>query len=503
MYTDMELWSEVRRRVLTGELSKRQACREYRLHWDTLQKILEHEEPPGYRKQQPREKPVLGPFVPLIQEILEADQQAPKKQRHTAKRILERLREKGYRGGRTVVQEEVRRWKQRSAEVFMPLAHRPGEAQVDFGEATVIYRGQARKAAMFVMSLPFSDALFCQIFPRECTETFQEGHRRSFEFFGAVPKRITYDNTKIAVAKVIQKRGGAFTREFLRLESHYLFEHHFCLVRRANEKGHVESLVGYSRRNFLVPVPELDDFEQFNEALWERCRQELTRQVRGKKGTKAELLEEDCRAMLPLPQTPFEAQRVETCRANSLSLVRFDRNDYSVPTAHAHHAIVAVGGIERVRFVAQDQVVAEHLRDWDKENVHYDPVHYLALLERKPGALDFGKPFDDWDLPEGFGVLRRRLEGELGSEGRREFIKVLRLLESCELGELARAVDRALAIGALTVEALRLLLQDGREAPAKYFRLDGHPHLQGRVVPPPRLAVYDALRGGGACHEEA
>ena len=156
MYTNMEKWSEVRRRVLTGELSKRQARTEYGLHWDTLQKILQHEEPPGYRKKKPREKPVLGPFVALIHEILEADKQAPKKQRHTAKRILERLREQGYRGRRTVVQEEVRRYKQRSAEVFMPLAHRAGEAQVDFGEATIVYRGQERKAAMFVMSLPYS-----------------------------------------------------------------------------------------------------------------------------------------------------------------------------------------------------------------------------------------------------------------------------------------------------------------------------------------------------------
>jgi transposase len=500
----MELWSEVRRRVLTGELSKRQACQQYKLHWDTLKKILRHGEPPGYCKRAPREKPVLGPFVAIIHEILEADKKAPPKQRHTAKRILQRLRiEHGYGGGRTVVQEEVRRWMRRSAEVFMPLTHQPGEAQVDFGSATVVYRGQERKAAVFVMSLPYSDALFCQIFPRECTETFQEGHRRAFEFFGAVPKRITYDNTKIAVAKVVQKRGGAFTREFLRLESHYLFEHHFCLVHRPTEKGHVESLVGYSRRNFLVPVPHLGDFEAFNEGLAEDCRQELGRQVRGKQGTKAQLLDEDVRAMLPLPAQPFEARRVETCQANSLSLVRFDRNDYSVPTAYAHHAVMAIGGIERVRLVVQDQVVAEHLRDWDKENVHYDPVHYLALLERKPGALDFGKPFDDWDLPEGFGVLRRRLEGELGSAGRREFIKVLRLLESCELKELARAVDRALAIGALTVEAIRLLLQDGRETPVKYFRLDGRPHLQGRIVPLPKLALYDTLRFKEACHEEA
>lgn len=498
----MELWSEVRRSVLTGELSKRQACQKFKLHWDTLQKILQHVEPPGYRKRKEREKPVLGPFVVMIHEILEADKKAPPKQRHTAKRILQRLREAGYQGGRTSVQDEVQRWRQRSAEVFMPLAHPPGEAQVDFGSATVVYRGQERKVAMFVMSLPFSDAVFCQIFPRECTETFQEGHRRAFEFFGAVPKRITYDNTKIAVIKVIQKRGGAFTREFLRLESHYLFEHHFCLIRRPTEKGHVEGLVGYSRRNFLVPVPHLDDFELYNEGLADDCRRELNRHVRGKKGTKAELLEEDVRAMRPLPAQPFEARRVEPCQANSLSLVRFDRNDYSVPTAHAHHTVTAVGGIERVRFVVGEQVIAEHLRDWDKENVHYDPVHYLALLERKPGALDFGKPFDEWDLPEGLGVLRRRLEGELGSDGRREFIKVLRLLEICELGELARAVDRALAIGALTVEAVRLLLQDGREVPAKYFRLDGRPHLQGHEVPPPKLSIYDTLRHPEACHEQ-
>jgi transposase len=504
VYTNMEFWSEVRRRVLTGELSKREACKVYHLHWDTLTKILSHEEPPGYRKRKERDKPVLGAFVPIIREILEADKKAPKKQRHTAKRILERLRkEYGYTGGHTVVQEEVRQFKQRSAEVFMPLTHRPGEAQADFGAATVIYRGQERKIAFFVISLPYSDAFFCQAFPRECTETFQEGHRRAFEFFQVVPKRISYDNTKIAVAKVIQKRGGVITREFLRLKSHYLFEHHFCLVRRPNEKGHTENLVGYARRNFMVPVPVCDDFEAFNNHLAESCREDLHRKLRGKGGIKAELLEEDRKAMLPLPKNPFEARRVEPCQASSLSLVRFDRNDYSVPTQYAYHLVTAVGGIETVRFTVQDRVVAEHPRDWEKENVHYDPVHYLALLERKPGALDFGKPFDDWDLPEVFAVLRRRLEGELGQTGRREFIKVLRLLESCDLKELAKAVDRALTIGALTVEAIRLLLEDGREEPAKYFRLDGHPHLQGHEVPPPKLSIYDTLRQEEACHEKA
>jgi len=199
----MEFWSEVRRRVLTGELTKRAALREYDIHWDTVTKILENEESPGYRKWKEREKPVLGPFIPLIRAILEADKKAPKKQRHTVKRIFERLRKQGYAGGITVVGEDVRCLKQRSAEVFMPLLHRVGEAQADFGEATVVYRGQERKIAFFVMTLPFSDALFCQAFPRECSESFQEGHRRAFEFFGGVPKRISYDNSRIAVSKVI------------------------------------------------------------------------------------------------------------------------------------------------------------------------------------------------------------------------------------------------------------------------------------------------------------
>jgi transposase len=493
----MELWSEVRRLVLTGELSKREARERYKLHWDTLQKILAHEEPPGFRKGKPREKPVLGPYVALIHEILEADKKAPKKQRHTAKRILERLREKGYRGGRTVVQEEVSRWKQRTAEVFMPLSHRPGEAQADFGEVVVCYRGQERKAAMFVTSLPYSDGLYCQVFPRECTETFQEGHRRAFDFWGGVPRRISYDNTKIAVAKVVNKRGDKLTQEFLRLQSHYLFAHHFCLVRRPNEKGHTESLVGYARRNFLVPVPQIDDFESLNEQLTQACLGELERKIRGKHGTKADRLEEDRQAMLPLPPKPFEARRIESCGSNSLSLVRFDRNDYSVPTAYAHHAVTAIGGIDRVRFVVNDSVVAEHPRDWDKENVHYDPIHYLALLERKPGALDFGKPFEDWGLPVSLSVLRRRLEGELGSTGRREFIKVLRLLEKWPPEELGRAVERALAIGAMTVDVIRVLLQDNREVPAKYFCLEGRPHLQGRVIPVPELTAYSILRQSG------
>jgi len=494
VFNDMEKWTEIRRDVLTDRLSRREAVKKYNLNFRTIQKVLQSAEPPEHRKKVERDKPVIGPFIPIIHEILDADKKVHAKQRHTGKRIFDRLRgEHDYEGGITAVRDEIRRYKQKSAEVFMPLAHPPGEAQFDFGQAQAIYRGREIKVMFCVMSLPYSDAFFCQAFPRECTETFQEGHVRAFDFFGGVPRRISYDNTKIAVAKIVGRRGKTPTREFLRLQSHYLYDHHFCLVRRPNEKGHTEGLVGFSRRNFMVPIPEFDDFEEFNRKLAEDCRKDLERKLRGKTGTKSELLEEDRRAMLPIPDNRFEARRVSTGQSNSLSLVRFDRNDYSVPTQYAHREVILVGSLDRVRIVADSHVIAEHVRDWESENVHYDPVHYLALLERKPNSLDFGKPFEQWDLPEVFAVLRRRLESEGGSDGRREFIKILRLLEKHKPGELAAAVDRALEIGAMTVDVIRILLQEGQESPAKIFRLDGRPQLQDHNIPEPHISKYNDL----------
>src|SRR5262245_15640944 len=286
----MENWAEIRRRVLVDGLSKRAACREYDIHWDTLQKILENPEPPGYRRKAPRPRPKLEPFLPVIHQILEGDKKAPKKQRHTARRIFERLRgEHGYTGGLTIVKGAVAAWRRRSAEVFVPLAHPPGEAQVDFGQAEVVLDGQAATVALFVMTLPYSDAVFVCAFPRECTEAFLEGHVRAFAFFGGVPRRISYDNTRVAVAQVTGGRDRKVTDAFLRLKSHHLFEGHFCRVRRPNEKGHVETLVGFARRTCLVPVPAVHGgLEPLNADLQRRCREDLSRRLWGKPAPKAE-----------------------------------------------------------------------------------------------------------------------------------------------------------------------------------------------------------------------
>ncbi len=181
-----------------------------------------------------------------------------------------------------------------SKEVFMPLNHPPGEAQVDYFQALANMDGVLQKTCCFVMSLPYSDMFFVRAYPRECTESFWDGHVQAFKFFGGVPSRISYDNSRIAIQQITGCHKRVLTDGFLRLQSHYLFVPHFCAVRRANEKGVVENIVRYARCNFMVPVPQVRSFDHLNEWLWESCYSEQYRQLRGKAKTKLELwLEED------------------------------------------------------------------------------------------------------------------------------------------------------------------------------------------------------------------
>jgi transposase len=494
----MDQWTEIRRKVLVEKASKRSILRDYGIGHQALAKILANPEPPGYQMTDARQKPVLGPHLATIDQILADDKEAPPKQRHTARRIFERLRdEHGYTGCYSQVQMAVKRAKAHSKEAFVPLSHPPGHAQFDFGEATVVVAGDRCKAALGVITLPYSDTYFLSAYPRECTETFQAAHVAGFEFFAAVPLRISYDNTTIAVSKVMGKE-RTLTRGFLTLESHHLFDHHFCRVGRGNEKGHVENHVGYSRRNLLVPVPSFPSWAALNDYLAAACYADLFRRVRGKAGTKAQRLVEDRAAMLTLPAETFEPRRVAQGHANSLSLVRFDRNDYSVPTAYAHHEVTVLGGIEELSICSGTDTIARHPRHWGKEHTTFDPLHYLALLERKPGAIDFARPLEHWELPECFATLRRRLEADLGDKGTREFIKVLRLLENATLPALTEAVTSAIAIGATGSDAIALILFHRAEQPVGLFSLDGHPHLKSVAIEPPDLSAYRALTAVGS-----
>jgi transposase len=491
VYTDMENRAQIRRRVLVGDLSRRAACRAYGIHWKTPRKVLTHAGPPGYRRATPKRPAILEPPLPVVHQPLEDDRKAPREQRHTARRLFERLRdEHGYTGGLTIVKDAVRARRRRHAEVFVPLAHPPGEARVDSGEAEVVLDGRPTEVASFVLTLPYSDALPVRAFPRECTEASLEGHVRAFAFLGGVPRRISRDNSRIAVARITGSRDRRVTDASLMLKSHHPFESHFCLVRRPNEKGHVETLVGHARRNFLVPVPALQGgLGGLNARLEADRHADLSRRPRGKPATRAELLAEERAAPPPLPAEAFEAARVEPTSADAPSLVRFDTNDYSVPTEFAHRPVTAIGTVDVARIAVGDRVVAVHRRSRGREGTFDDPVHYLALLGREPGAPDFAAPPAGRGLPVCFGALRRRPEAEFGGPGTRQFIEVLRLLERASLPELTGAVERAPEPGTADADAVRLILEHRRERPAGLFSPDGRPHLKLVGVPAPDLSA--------------
>ena len=257
----VDLYARVRRACHVEGMSQRQAARLFGIDPKTVAKMLRFSVPPGYRRSKPPARPKLDGFTGVIDRILEEDRERPRKQRHTARRIFQRLRaEHDFAGGETIVKDYVRERRLRGREMFVPLVHPPGHAQADFGEAVAVIGGEERKVHFFCLDLPHSDACFVKAYPAETAEAFCDGHNAAFAFFGEVPLSVLYDNTRLAVARILGDGTRQRTRVFAELQSHFLFADRFGRPGKGNDKGKVEGLVGYARRNFLVPVPRVDSF---------------------------------------------------------------------------------------------------------------------------------------------------------------------------------------------------------------------------------------------------
>ena len=318
----VEMYFQVRRACLVEGMSVREASRVFGLHRDTVGKMLANATPQGYTRQRPPRKPKIEPFSGVIDAILEADRHVPRKQRHTVKRIFERLRDEyGFEGQHTIVKDYVREHRRRVGEMFVPLTHGPGHAQCDFGEATAVIAGVEQKIHYFVLDLPHSDGCFVKAYPGETTEAFLDGHVSAFAFLGGSPQSILYDNTKLAVAKILGDGRRKRTRAFTELQSHYLFEDRFGRPSKGNDKGNVEGMVGYARRNYLVPIPRADDFTALNAHLERKCLERMDAVLRGHTETIGQRMERDLEALLPLPAAAYEACDQQSTRVSSLSLV--------------------------------------------------------------------------------------------------------------------------------------------------------------------------------------
>jgi transposase len=508
---DVDDYLKVRYAVQIEGLSKRSAARRFGIDPRTVDKMMKFSVPRGYVRSKPPVRPKLDPFVAIIDKILADDKTRPKKQQHTSKRIFERLRdEHGFTGGITIVRDYVAGCQQRSAEMFVPLRHPPGHAQADFGEALAIIGGVEQKIHYFAFDLPHSDAIFVIAYPAETTEAFCDGHVQAFAFFGGVPKSILYDNTKIAVAKILGNGKRKRTRVFTELQSHYLFLDRFGRPARGNDKGKVEGLVGFARRNFMVPIPVFESFAALNAHLADCCRKRMGEVLRGHTETIGERLEADLAALQrPLPP-PYDACEKISTHVSSLSLVRYRLNDYSVPTSFGHREVFVRGYVHEVVIACGTEIIARHPRSYEREDFVFDPLHYLALIEQKINALDQAAPLADWKLPDEFATLRRLLEGRMGSKGKREFVQVLRLMESFAIADVAAAVRDAIQRGAVGFDAIKHLVLCRIERRPPRLDMAIYPYLpKATVATTSAVAYMELLRAGcewaseGASHDGA
>ena len=425
----VELHAAVRLAVVDEGLSHHEAGRRFGIDRRTVKKMVSYSAPPGYRRTKPVRRPKLDGFTGIVDAILEADTDpaVPRKQRHTAHRIFERPRdEHGLSGGYTIVKDYVRSRRQSVREAFVPLHHPPGHAQVDFGEAVVEVGGRREKVAFFCLILPHSNVWFVKAYPRETTEAFLDGHVSAFAFLGGVPRSILHDNTTLAVARILGDGTRRRTRAFSHLQSHYLFRDRFGRPGKGNDKGKVEAPVKTARRRFMVPIPKVHDLSVLKERLMARCLERLDALEAGEQ---AAALLADLDAPRDLPAAPFEACEHMPGQVSSTAPVRYRLVDYSAPAVHAHKKVTVKGYVDRVEIALGAEIVARHRRSYVRGDVVHDPLHYLSLLEKKPGALDQAAPLRGWKLDPAFDRLRRRLEARFGPRGKRDYIQVPRLHE--------------------------------------------------------------------------
>lgn len=482
------VYEQIRRAYYVEGKSGRAIAKEYGLSRKTVKKMLFQASSPGYCRKKDIGFPRIGPYKDFIAQILAEDKQAPRKQRHTGRRIYERLKEEqGYEGSYSAVQRYICKYKPQSKEVFIPLSHPFGTAQADFGEAYVKMSGERLKIHYCVISLVNSDRYFVQAYPQENAQAFCDAHVKTFDFFKGVPWKILYDNSGVIVRFEGKTQKRHFKTAFYHLKSHYLFQAEFCAPGKGNEKGHIENKVGFIRRNFFTPVPACESFEDLNEQLREFVLQSA------QKSTQEEKQQKDQDALLPLASVCFEACHITPRKVNKLCLVRYKGNEYSVPSQYAYQMVILKAFYDKIEIYAQSTLIAQHQRSYGQEEQVLDYRHYLDIIYRKIRSLNQAKALKQRAWPPCFEQLYQRLKAEGGKEGERESVNVLRLTQLFPFETLTKAIKEGLKRGrydALSIKHLILWQTQTKPSWLEAHQLQNYPSIS---VQSPNLAVYDQL----------
>lgn len=494
----MDIIAEIRRRHFVSRETISSIARSLNLSRPTVRKHLYSEAEPVYERQvQP--EPKLGEFKAQLTEWLEIDAKLPKNQRRTAQRLFEGLVDAGYQGAYDSIQRFVKQWKidhKRSPSVkqaFIPLAFQPGEVcQFDWSQETVEIKGVVQTVKVAHFRLTYSRKMFVIAYPRETQEMVMDAHNQAFAFYGGVPKQMVYDNLKTVVDSVFVGKERKFNRRFMALANHYLFEPVACMPAAGWEKGQVENQVGNVREWLFTPRVKFETLVELNTWLAKRCEELAHRKhPTTPPQTIADCFAQEQALLRPITQ-PFAGYIEHLTKVSKLCLVRWDRNGYSVPAEWVGKVVSARVTAHQIRIVADGQMIAEHPRCFSYDQLICNPWHYLPLLEKKPGALRHGAPFQDWALPHAIHQVRNRLLQQ--NQGDRAFVDCLLLAREHGLDALETACELALESGVITGSLIQNEMRRLTE-PSRLKELNAGHRLQLETEPQANYQRYDHLLG--------
>jgi transposase len=498
----VEEYGRIRRAHRDG-MSIREIARTFGHSRRKIREALAQAEPRPYTLAQPRPRRVLSEaHQQWIDATLTADEQAPRKQRHTARQLFRRLRDEAqYVGGYDQVRRYVAGRRGSRRETFLPLSYEPGQrAESDFGHIWVDFPEGRHQVPILLMTWAYSNATFMIALPSEKTEAILHGTVEAFAFFGCVPQELWWDNPKTVATTILRGRQRELNQRWQALASHYNFEPLFCLPARGNEKPHVENRVKLLERQWATPVPQVKNLAALNAYLLECCQRDLQRTIAGHSETIGARFAAERASALPLPQRSFEAAVSEVRQVDKYQTVAWEKNRYSVPRRHAFATVTVKAYVERVEVIRDGVRIARHERSYGQGEQVLDPLHYLSTLGVKPAYLDHTDVYRNWRLPAAFTQLRERFETRHGSlPGARQFIRVLQLLAEHPLTRVEQAIQACRGDGVVTAERIagrceQLALRSTRGETNLIGQLRLIPTVQ---VPLPDLRRFDSLISHG------